>query len=61
MSAKPAWRRIGRFTIIDAAQQVALLHPQASIFSPAISMLILLAWPAAALVITAAVITRTAT
>jgi ABC-2 type transport system permease protein len=51
--------RIGRFTIIDAAQQVTLLHPQADMFSPGISMLVLFAWPAAALAIAAVVITRT--
>lgn len=44
-----------------AAQQVALLHPQADMFSPATSMLVLLAWPAAALVIAAVTITRTET
>jgi hypothetical protein len=58
---RPWGSRIGRFTIIDAAQQVALLHPQANMFSPAISMLILLAWPAVALLAAAAVITRTET
>jgi ABC-2 type transport system permease protein len=58
---RPWGSRIGRFTIIDAAQQVALLHPQSDMFSPAISMLILLAWPVIALVIAAAVITRTET
>lgn len=57
----PWGSRIGRFTIIDAAQQVALLHPRADMFSPAASMLVLLAWPAVALVIAAAVITRTET
>jgi ABC-2 type transport system permease protein len=58
---RPWGGRIGRFTIIDAAQQVALLHPRADMFSPATSMLVLLAWPAVALVIAAAVITRTET
>jgi ABC-2 type transport system permease protein len=58
---RPWGGRIGRFTIIDAAQQVALLRPQANMFSPAISMLVLLAWPVVALVIAAAVITRTET
>ena len=53
--------RIGRFTIIDAAQQVARLHPQADMFSPAISMLVLFAWPVIALVIAAVTITRTET
>lgn len=56
----PPWSsRIGRFTIIDAAQQVALLHPHGDMLSPAISMLVLLAWPAAALLVAAVVITRT--
>lgn len=54
----PWGSRIGRFTIIDAAQQVALLHPQANLLSPAISMLVLLAWPAAALLIAAALTVR---
>jgi hypothetical protein len=58
---RPWGGRIGRFTIIDAAQQVALLHPQADMFAPAISLLVLLAWPAVALVIAAAVITRAET
>jgi ABC-2 type transport system permease protein len=57
----PWGSRIGRFTIIDAAQQVALLRPRANMFSPAISMLVLLAWPVVALLIAAAVITRTET
>jgi hypothetical protein len=57
----PWGNRIGRFTIIDAAQQVALLHPHQNMFSPAISMLILLAWPALTLALAAAVITRTET
>jgi hypothetical protein len=56
---RPWGARIGRFTIIDAAQQVSLLHPQTNMFSPAISMLILLAWPAAALLAAAVTITRT--
>lgn len=58
---RPWGSRIGRFTIIDAAQQVALLHPQAHLFSPAVSMLVLLAWPAIALVIAAVAITRAET
>jgi ABC-2 type transport system permease protein len=58
---RPWGGRIGRFTIIDAAQQVALQHPRPDMFSPATSMLVLLAWPAVALVVAAAVITRTET
>lgn len=50
--------RIGRFTLLDAARQVSALHPAADLFSPAWSLLILLAWPAAALTLAAFVITR---
>ncbi len=50
--------RIGRFTLIDAAQQVTALHPQANLFAPALSLLVLLAWPAAALLAASLLITR---
>jgi ABC-2 type transport system permease protein len=50
--------RIGRFTLIDAAQQVTALHPQANLFAPALSLLVLLAWPAVALAAAALLITR---
>jgi len=40
--------RIGRFTLLQAARQVTVLHPAANLFSPAWSLLVLLAWPAAA-------------
>jgi ABC-2 type transport system permease protein len=50
--------RIGRFTLIDAAEQVTALHPQADLFAPALSLLVLLAWPAAALAAAALLITR---
>lgn len=49
--------RVGQFTLIDAAQQVVALHPRSDVFSPTVSMLVLLAWPAAAL-LTAAVLVR---
>lgn len=49
--------RIDRFTLIYAAQQVVSLHPRSDLFSPTVSMLVLLAWPAAAL-LTAAVLVR---
>jgi ABC-2 type transport system permease protein len=53
------WRdRVGRFTLPLAATQVVAQHPQAGLFAPAWSMLVLLAWPAAALLAAAAVITR---
>jgi ABC-2 type transport system permease protein len=50
--------RIGRFTLLEAARQVAALHPSTTLFAPAISLLILLAWPAAALLAAALLITR---
>ena len=40
---------IGRFTMAFAASQVVALHPQAGLFSPGASMLVLVAWPAGAL------------
>ncbi len=50
--------RIGRFTLLEAAQQVSTLHPSASLLAPAWSLLVLLAWPAAALALAAVLITR---
>jgi ABC-2 type transport system permease protein len=50
--------RIGRFTLLDAARQVSALHPAADLFSPGWSLLVLLAWPAAALAVAAVLITR---
>jgi ABC-2 type transport system permease protein len=50
--------RIGRFTLLEAARQVTVLHPATTLFAPAISLLILLAWPAAALLAAALLITR---
>ena len=50
--------RIGRFTLLDAARQVTALHPAANLFSPGLSLLVLLAWPAAALAVAAVLITR---
>jgi ABC-2 type transport system permease protein len=54
----PWGARVGRFTLIDAAQQVTALHPQANLFAPALSLLVLLAWPAVALAAAALLITR---
>ena len=48
----------GRFTLLAAAHQVTALHPQANLFSPALSLLVLLAWPAVALLAAALLITR---
>jgi len=50
--------RIGRFTLIDAARQITALHSATNLFSPALSLLVLLAWPAGALAVAAVVITR---
>ena len=50
--------RIGRFALLEAAQQVTALHPAANLFSPGPSLLVLLAWPAAALAVAAILITR---
>jgi hypothetical protein len=50
--------RIGRFTLLDAARQVSALHPAADLFSPAWSLLVLLAWPSAALAVAAILITQ---
>jgi ABC-2 type transport system permease protein len=50
--------RIGRFTLLIAASQVVSLHPKTDLFAPAVSMLVLIAWPAAALVTAAVLITR---
>jgi ABC-2 type transport system permease protein len=49
---------IGRFTMAFAASQVIALHPQAGLFSPAASMLVLVAWPAGALLAAGLVISR---
>jgi ABC-2 type transport system permease protein len=50
--------RIGRFTIGLAAYQVVALHPQRGLLSPALSMLVLAAWPAAVLLAAGVVISR---
>ena len=50
--------RIGRFTLAFAAYQVVALHPQRGLLAPAWSLLILIAWPAAALLAAAILITR---
>lgn len=60
LAALPApWSgRIGRFALLQAARQVTALHPATDLFSPGWSLLVLLAWPAAALAAAAVVITR---
>jgi ABC-2 type transport system permease protein len=53
------WRgRLGRFTLVEAARQVTALHPAANLFSPGLSLLVVLAWPAAGLAAAAVLITR---
>ena len=42
--------RIGRFTMLFAAYQDVTSRPSASLFAPALSFVVLIAWPAAALV-----------
>jgi hypothetical protein len=49
---------IGRFTMAFAASQVIALHPQAGLFSPGASMLVLVAWPTGALLAAGLVISR---
>jgi ABC-2 type transport system permease protein len=49
---------LGRFTLLDAAHQVTALHPAANLFAPALSLLVLLAWPAATLLVAALIVTR---
>jgi len=50
--------RVSRFTMLQAAHQVTALHPATNLFSPALSMLVLLAWPALTLLAAALTITR---
>jgi ABC-2 type transport system permease protein len=47
----------GRFTMPFAALQVLAMHPQPGLLSPALSMLVLVVWPAAALLAAGLVIT----
>jgi ABC-2 type transport system permease protein len=49
---------IGRFTMAFAAYQVTAAHPQAGLLSPWGSMLVLVAWPAAALLAAGLVLSR---
>src|SRR5579859_2699940 len=54
----PWGSRLGRFTLVDAAHQVTALHPATNLFAPALSLVVLLAWPALALLAAAVLITR---
>jgi ABC-2 type transport system permease protein len=52
------WRYdLGRLTMPFAAFQVVAMHPQPDLLSPAVSMLVLVVWPAAALLAAGLVIT----
>ncbi len=50
--------RIGGFTLPFAALQVVVQRPRPGLLAPAVSMLVLLAWPAAVLTAAAVLITR---
>jgi ABC-2 type transport system permease protein len=50
--------RIGRFALLDAARQVTALNPATNLLAPALSLLVLLAWPAAALLVASLLVTR---
>jgi ABC-2 type transport system permease protein len=50
--------RLGRFTLPFAAYQLVTLHPQPGLLSPGPSVLVLIGWPAAALLAAALLITR---
>ena len=53
------WKfEIGRFTIMGAVYQLISANPSNQLFSPGISLIVLFAWPAAALAGGAAIITR---
>jgi ABC-2 type transport system permease protein len=54
----PWGARVGRFTLLEAAHQVTALHPATNQFAPGWSLFVMLAWPAAALLIAAVAITR---
>jgi ABC-2 type transport system permease protein len=59
LSLPSPWKTdIGRFTMAFAASQVTALHPQAGLFSPGGSMLVLVAWPTGTLLIAGLVLTR---
>ena len=45
-------------SLLEAARQVTALHPAANLFSPALCLLVVLAWPAVALLAAAVLITR---
>jgi ABC-2 type transport system permease protein len=50
--------RIGRFTLPFAAYQLISQHPQAALLSPILSLVVLLAWPAAVLTVAGFLLNR---
>jgi ABC-2 type transport system permease protein len=50
--------RVGRFTVALAAYQVVALHPDRHLLAPALSVLVLIAWPAAVLAAAGLVVSR---
>jgi ABC-2 type transport system permease protein len=50
--------RVGKFTLPFAAYQVITQHPQPGLLSPLLSVLVMLAWPAAALVVAGLLLIR---
>jgi ABC-2 type transport system permease protein len=53
------WRvRLGRFTLPAAAYRLVTVHPQPGLLSPGLSVLVVIGWPAAALLAAALLITR---
>jgi ABC-2 type transport system permease protein len=55
---RPWDTRIGQFTLPFAAYQLVTQHPQASLLSPGLSLVIVLAWPAAVLAVAGWLLTR---
>jgi hypothetical protein len=61
LSLPSPWNhRVDRFTLPVAAYQVVALHPATNLLAPALSLLVLIAWPASALAAAAVLITRRA-
>jgi hypothetical protein len=50
--------RVGRYTLVDAAQQVVAYHPRSALLTPGLSMLVLITWPATVLAAASLLITR---
>ncbi len=59
LSLPSPWKAdVGRFTLAFAAYQLVTSHPQAGLFSPPVSLLILLAWPVLSLIVAVIVVSR---